>query len=80
MKTYAYGFPRLGRNREYKKIIEKLWGGQVKREEVFSVLLGIQKENIRAYKDNKIDLFPEGEMSFYDPMLDTAILCGLYNP
>jgi len=22
MKTYAYGFPRLGRNREYKKVIE----------------------------------------------------------
>jgi len=22
MKTYAYGFPRLGRTREYKKVIE----------------------------------------------------------
>jgi hypothetical protein len=22
MKTYAYGFPGLGRNREYKKVIE----------------------------------------------------------
>jgi 5-methyltetrahydropteroyltriglutamate--homocysteine methyltransferase len=25
MRTYAYGFPRIGRNREYKKAIEGLW-------------------------------------------------------
>jgi hypothetical protein len=25
MRTYAYGFPRLGVNREYKKVIEGLW-------------------------------------------------------
>jgi len=25
METYAYGFPRLGRTREYKKVIERYW-------------------------------------------------------
>jgi len=80
MKTYTYGFPRLGTNREYKKVIEKFWNGQAKEKDIFSVLSGIQSDNIKAYKERSIDLFPDGEMSFYDPMLDIAILCGLYNP
>ena len=25
VNTYAYGFPRIGKNREYKKIIEGFW-------------------------------------------------------
>ena len=25
VKTYAYGFPRIGKNREYKKMIETFW-------------------------------------------------------
>ena len=25
VKTYAYGFPRIGKNREYKKTIESFW-------------------------------------------------------
>jgi len=77
--TYAYGFPRIGAKREYKKTIEGFWKGENKEEDVKEGLLRIQEDNIKTYKDN-ISLFPEGEMSFYDPMLDTAVLCGLYNP
>jgi Methionine synthase II (cobalamin-independent) len=79
MQTYAYGFPRLGRNREYKKAIEDFWKERTIEENVAVSLFGIQKENIKTYRKN-IDVFPEGEMTFYDPMLDTAILCGLYDP
>jgi 5-methyltetrahydropteroyltriglutamate--homocysteine methyltransferase len=79
MQTYAYGFPRLGRNREYKKAIEDFWKERTIEENVAVSLFGIQKENIEIYRKN-IDVFPDGEMSFYDPMLDTAILCGLYEP
>ena len=25
VKTYGYGFPRIGKNREYKKSIENFW-------------------------------------------------------
>ena len=25
VKTYAYGFPRIGKNREYKKLVETYW-------------------------------------------------------
>ncbi len=79
MKTYAYGFPRIGRNREYKKAIEGLWNRKVKELDVTAALSGIQRDNEAVYA-GKVDVFPEGEMSFYDPMLDTAILCGIYDP
>ncbi|MFA5345796.1 MAG: 5-methyltetrahydropteroyltriglutamate--homocysteine S-methyltransferase, partial [Candidatus Omnitrophota bacterium] len=79
MKSYAYGFPRLGSDREYKKAIEDFWKGKATEKNVFNVLSGIQKNNIKTYKRD-IDVFPDGEMSFYDPMFDTAILCGLYDP
>jgi 5-methyltetrahydropteroyltriglutamate--homocysteine methyltransferase len=79
MKTYAYGLPRIGKKREYKKVIESYWKGEAEETAVLSVLSGIELDNIRAYQNN-VDMFPNGEMSLYDPMLDTAILCGIYDP
>ncbi len=80
MDSYAYGFPRLGACREYKKAIEDFWKGRTGEEAVIGTLSGIQKDNLRIYKKQGIDVFPDGEVSFYDPMLDTAILCGVYDP
>lgn len=79
MKTYAYGFPRLGRAREFKKAVESFWKESLSEAALFHTLSAIQKENLKTYQDS-IDLFPEGEMTFYDPMLDTAIACGVYDP
>ena len=79
MQTYAYGLPRLGSDREYKKVIEDLWKGKTTDENVAKVLACIQENNLKTY-DHSVNVFPEGEMSFYDPMLDTAILCGIYDP
>ena len=36
MKTYAYGFPRLGKQREFKRLIEGYWAGKVTQEELLS--------------------------------------------
>lgn len=79
MKTYAYGFPRIGINREYKKVIEDFWKDKVDEEKIISALSNIQRQQIETYT-KYIDIFPQGEMSFYDPMLDTAILLGIYDP
>ena len=29
VRTYAYGFPRIGKNREYKKVIENFWKDKI---------------------------------------------------
>lgn len=79
MKTFAYGLPRLGKNREYKRIIEGFWAGEITEQELFSGLKKLQDENNESYK-RIVDRAPDGEMSLYDPMLDTAILCGVFTP
>jgi 5-methyltetrahydropteroyltriglutamate--homocysteine methyltransferase len=79
MKSYAYGFPRLGEKREFKKQIELFWKNEITAEALTNALSAIQQANLKAY-GAQVDLFPDGEMSHYDPMLDAAILCGVYDP
>ncbi len=79
MKSYAYGFPRLGEKREFKRQIERYWKNEITAETLTDALSVIPQDNIKEYS-GKVDFFPDGEMSAYDPMLDTAILCGVYDP
>ena len=79
LKTYAYGFPRLGKNREFKKSIEGFWKGENTQEQTRQALDKLQEQMIVAYQQT-VDIFPVGEITGYDAMLDTAIMVGLYNP
>ena len=82
MKTLAYGLPRIGAKREYKKAIETCWKENFAptavraMEETFATL---QREMIQAY-GLRVDEFSKSEMTPYDAMLDTAIMVGLYSP
>ncbi len=80
MKTYAYGFPRLGRNREYKKVIESYWDNPLANGAEHELTGGIDKLEgaILATYEKYVDKFPVGEMTLYDNMLDTALMLGLY--
>ena len=76
-KSYAYGFPRLGKNREFKKATENFWKGKIKEPEFLQEMSRLKDsiaENYRKY----VDMFPEGEFTLYDNMLDTAIMLGVY--
>ena len=79
VKTYAYGFPRIGKNREYKKSIEKYWkdGNDIS---LNTSLYDLQKDIMDIYSRNDIDGYPQNEMTGYDKMLDTAIMLGVYKP
>ena len=82
MKTYGYGFPRLGENREYKKAVEGLWKADFSaeaEEEMQYRLQSLQEEMIETYED-RVDEYPVGEMTRYDWMLDTAVMLGRYTP
>ncbi|MBI3601344.1 MAG: 5-methyltetrahydropteroyltriglutamate--homocysteine S-methyltransferase [Candidatus Omnitrophica bacterium] len=79
MKTYAYGFPRLGENREYKKAIETFWEGEGSEEGLNHTLHELQANMLQIYA-SAVNVFPVGEMTAYDPMLDTAVMLGVYKP
>ncbi len=79
MQTYAYGFPRLGENREYKKAIENFWNAKATETQTKNELDRLQEELLKIYS-RSVDQFPVGEMTAYDPMLDTAIMLGIHRP
>ena len=79
VSTYAYGFPRLGKNREYKKHLESYWQGKLTEKELDRSLLELNKTREKTYQQH-VDNFPHGEMTHYDKILDTAITLGLYHP
>ncbi len=77
MKTYAYGFPRLGKQREFKRLIEGYWAGKVSEEELLSGIKKLNEKREETYR-KFVDSHPQGEMTLYDPMVDTALLFGVY--
>ncbi len=79
MKTYAYGFPRLGRNREYKKTIESFWKNEISEQQLKEALDKLQGQMLVTY-EQAVDKFPVGEITGYDLMFDTAIMLGVYKP
>ncbi|MFN4245957.1 MAG: 5-methyltetrahydropteroyltriglutamate--homocysteine S-methyltransferase [Brevinematia bacterium] len=76
IKSYAYGFPRIGRNREFKKYVEAYWDKKIDDDNLSKELDNIQKEIIENYSE--LDYYPVGEITGYDNMLDTAIMLGVY--
>jgi len=77
METYAYGFPRLGKNREFKKMTESLWKKEVSEDEFKKVFSELEKNILSTYK-KFVDKYPVGEMTKYDKMLDIACMLGIY--
>jgi len=78
MQSYAYGFPRLGGTREYKKVIEGYWNKKLSEEELRQGIHKLEDEMLATYQ-KYVDKFPVGEMTLYDNMFDTALMVGLYN-
>ncbi|MEN3013492.1 MAG: 5-methyltetrahydropteroyltriglutamate--homocysteine S-methyltransferase [Endomicrobiia bacterium] len=79
MITYVYGYPRLGENREYKFSIEKFWKNNLSQKELIDEISSLEQKN-RNECLQFIDKVVEGEMTFYNEILDTAILFGILNP
>ncbi len=77
MRTYAYGYPRLGANREFKRLIEGYWQGKVSAEALREGIAELEKTRYATYQAG-VDAYPVGEMTLYDNMLDTALMVGLY--
>jgi len=77
MKTYAYGFPRIGKNREFKKAVEDFWNNKISEKDMVSRVKSLEQV-IESTYNKYVDSHPSGEMTFYDKMLDTALMLGVY--
>ena len=77
MQTYAYGFPRLGENKEFKILIEKFWREEIEEDQLRKELDKLEEERLSLYK-SLIDYFPLAEFTYYDNIFDTALIFSVY--
>ncbi|MGQ9864181.1 MAG: 5-methyltetrahydropteroyltriglutamate--homocysteine S-methyltransferase [Bacteroidia bacterium] len=75
IKTLAYGLPKLGSQRQFKKLLESFWQKKIDEEALHHGMKALENERLHTYSEN-VDVFPACELSYYDPMLDLAIGVG----
>ncbi|MGV0736874.1 5-methyltetrahydropteroyltriglutamate--homocysteine S-methyltransferase [Mycobacterium syngnathidarum] len=74
------GSPRIGPNRELKRAVEKYWAGRIDRDELESVAAGLRRDTWASLVAAGLDSVPVNSFSYYDQMLDTAVLVGALPP
>lgn len=75
-KNYIVGFPRIGEQRELKKVLEEFWANKCPFEEVKKVASELKERHWNYQKDAGIDFIASNDFSLYDNVLDTAIMLG----
>lgn len=76
MKSAVIGFPRVGKLRELKFASEKYFRNEITEEELNETAEALRREHWQLQKEAGIDFISSNDFSFYDGMLDTAVLLG----
>ncbi|MDT5349651.1 MAG: 5-methyltetrahydropteroyltriglutamate--homocysteine methyltransferase [Mycobacterium sp.] len=70
------GSPRIGPKRELKRATEGYWAGRTSRSDLESVAATLRHDMWSALAAAGLDSVPVNTFSYYDQMLDTAVLLG----
>ncbi|WP_068066618.1 5-methyltetrahydropteroyltriglutamate--homocysteine S-methyltransferase [Nocardia xishanensis] len=70
------GLPRVGPRRELKRATESYWAGRIDAEQLHSVARDLRRAQFTELSAAGLDSIPVGTFSYYDQMLDTAVLLG----
>ncbi len=74
--NYIVGFPRIGEQRELKKALELYWSGKSTFSEVEDIALSLKARHWNYQKEAGIDFISSNDFSYYDTVLDTAVMLG----
>lgn len=74
------GFPRIGKNRELKSALENFWKGKTGPEVLAETATSLRAEHGQMQQQAGLDLLPSNDFSYYDQMLDMAVLFGVVPP
>ncbi len=77
MKTSIIGYPRVGRLRELKFASEKYFKNEITAAEFEKTAENLRKQHWFVQQENEIDFIPSNDFSFYDNMLDTAVMLNI---
>jgi 5-methyltetrahydropteroyltriglutamate--homocysteine methyltransferase len=76
MRTSIIGYPRIGKNRELKFSVESYFKGNITEDELLAAAKELRFSHWKKQKDSGLCFIPSGDFSFYDGVLDTAVLLG----
>lgn len=76
MKTTIVGYPRIGSLRELKFAEEKYFRKEITAAELEKAAEKLRLENLDVQRQSGLELIPSNDFSYYDGMLDTAVLLG----
>lgn len=74
------GTARIGANRELKRAVEAYWAGRSDRAALEAVAAELRASDRRALVAAGIDSVPVNTFSYYDQVLDTAVMLGALPP
>ncbi|MDD7811103.1 5-methyltetrahydropteroyltriglutamate--homocysteine S-methyltransferase [Mycobacterium sp. CSUR Q5927] len=70
------GSPRIGPRRELKRATESYWAGRIGQDELKKVAADLRRDTWAQLVAAGLDSVPVNTFSYYDQMLDTAVLFG----
>ncbi|TYP92169.1 methionine synthase (B12-independent) [Fodinibius salinus] len=76
MITHNLGYPRIGINRDLKKVVERYWNGEIDKRTLDESVSSLKVMHWTTQKNAGIDMVPSNDFSLYDQVLDTAMLVG----
>ncbi|WP_373681278.1 5-methyltetrahydropteroyltriglutamate--homocysteine S-methyltransferase [Segeticoccus rhizosphaerae] len=76
MGSTVLGYPRIGPAREIKFALERYWSGTIDRAALEEAGRTERRRTWEELRDAGLDSIPSGTFSFYDHVLDTAVLLG----
>ena len=74
--TTTLGYPRVGRGRPYKRMLENFWSKKIDTLELMQQAGEREQAIWRVQLEAGIDLISAGDFSLYDHVLDTALMLG----
>lgn len=77
VQSSILGFPRIGGQRELKKVTEAYWLGKVSVDDLFAKGKELRAHNWNLQKLAGVDIIPSNDFSFYDHVLDLATLLNV---
>jgi 5-methyltetrahydropteroyltriglutamate--homocysteine methyltransferase len=77
IQTTTLGYPRIGKNREVKKVLEAFWSGKSDTETLLQTVREVEFANWKTQLEAGIDRIGIGDTTLYDHVLDWSVRLGL---
>lgn len=77
MLTSVIGYPRIGADRELKFALQKYWKHEISAADLEQTAADLRLTHWKKQQDAGINLIPANDFSYYDNLLDTAVLLNV---